>query len=105
MPDRDGFNYTIDRLNGQFLNAVQYSAKMTWTKGVDPKSGKLLDYDPGQGRADLRARLERAACRPRSRTPLPGRPWRHQFLAAMPIARSTKLLYIAGNEGCANITP
>jgi alcohol dehydrogenase (cytochrome c) len=46
--DRNGFNYTMDRLNGQFLKAVQYAEKLNWTKGIDPKTGKPVDYDPGK---------------------------------------------------------
>ncbi len=45
---RNGFNYTLDRLNGQFLKATQYVNKVTWTKGIDPKTGKPLDYDPSK---------------------------------------------------------
>src|SRR4051794_32703616 len=43
---RNGFFYTLDRANGQFLRADQYQEKVTWTKGIDPKSGKPVDYDP-----------------------------------------------------------
>ena len=46
--DRNGFNYTFDRLNGQFLKAVQYAEKVNWTKGIDPKTGKPVDYDAGK---------------------------------------------------------
>jgi len=46
--NRNGFNYTVDRQNGQFLKAVQYAAKVTWTKGIDPKTGKPVDYDPAK---------------------------------------------------------
>jgi alcohol dehydrogenase (cytochrome c) len=100
--DRDGFNYTIDRLNGQFLNAVQYGAKVTWTKGIDPKSGKPLDYDPAK---DVQTYahdwnggtgvIKNACPDVHGGTNF----WPHAY------SPSTKLLYIAGNEGCANITP
>jgi alcohol dehydrogenase (cytochrome c) len=100
--DRDGFNYTIDRLNGQFLNAVQYSAKMTWTKGVDPKSGKPLDYDPNkdvqtyaQDWKGGRDPIKNACPDVHGGTNF----WPHAY------SPSTKLLYIAGNEGCADIMP
>jgi alcohol dehydrogenase (cytochrome c) len=32
-----------------FLNVGQYVAKVTWTKGIDPKTGKPVDYDRNQG--------------------------------------------------------
>src|SRR5258706_13469298 len=43
---RNGFYYTLDRASGQFIRADQYQEKVTWTKGIDPKTGKPLDYDP-----------------------------------------------------------
>ena len=43
---RNGFYYTLDRASGQFLRADQYQEKVTWTKGIDPKTGKPADYDP-----------------------------------------------------------
>ena len=46
--NRNGFNYTHDRQNGQFLKAVQYADKVTWTKGIDPKTGRPVDYDPAK---------------------------------------------------------
>jgi alcohol dehydrogenase (cytochrome c) len=33
---RNGFTYSFDRLNGQFLKATQHVKDLTWTKGVDP---------------------------------------------------------------------
>src|SRR5579871_510025 len=100
--DRDGFYYTLDRLNGQFLNGAQYSARVTWTKGIDSKTGKPVDYDPGKdvqtyafdwkGGADI----ERNAC-----PDVHGGTnfWPHAY------SRATGLVYIAGNEGCADIKP
>jgi alcohol dehydrogenase (cytochrome c) len=43
---RNGFFYTLDRANGQFIRADQFQEKVTWTKGIDPKTGKPVDYDP-----------------------------------------------------------
>ncbi|MFO1183285.1 MAG: PQQ-binding-like beta-propeller repeat protein [Bauldia sp.] len=45
---RNGFFYQLDRQNGQFLNAVQYADKVTWTAGIDPKTGKPVEYDPSK---------------------------------------------------------
>jgi alcohol dehydrogenase (cytochrome c) len=44
--DRNGFAYANDRTDGRFLWAVQFVKKVTWTKGIDPKSGKPVEYDP-----------------------------------------------------------
>jgi alcohol dehydrogenase (cytochrome c) len=43
---RNGFFYKLDRTNGGFLDATQFVAKVTWTKGIDPKTGKPMEYDP-----------------------------------------------------------
>jgi alcohol dehydrogenase (cytochrome c) len=45
---RNGFLYTFERNNGQPVFAKPYLDKITWTKGIDQKTGKPLDYDPGR---------------------------------------------------------
>jgi alcohol dehydrogenase (cytochrome c) len=47
-PARNGFGYMLDRLNGQFLKGTQIVKELTWTKGLDPKTGRPLDYDPSR---------------------------------------------------------
>src|SRR5262249_9483542 len=42
---RNGFFYTLDRTNGQFISAKAYQ-QVNWTKGIDPKTGKPLAYNP-----------------------------------------------------------
>src|SRR5262249_1184634 len=66
---RNGFVYSFDRLNGQFLKATQYVSKVTWTKGIDPKTGKPVDYDPNKDLqtyaepiAQMLTGAQRAAC-------------------------------------------
>jgi alcohol dehydrogenase (cytochrome c) len=44
---RNGFLYTIDRFNGQTVLAKPYMA-VNWTRGIDQKTGKPLDYDSGK---------------------------------------------------------
>ena len=43
---RNGMFYQLDRTNGQFINGGQYTNEMNWTKGLDPKTGKPVEYDP-----------------------------------------------------------
>jgi alcohol dehydrogenase (cytochrome c) len=43
---RNGFFYAMERSNGQTLLATQYVDAVTWTKGIDQKTGKPVDYDP-----------------------------------------------------------
>jgi alcohol dehydrogenase (cytochrome c) len=43
---RNGFFYELDRTNGSFIRGSQYVNDLTWTKGLDPKTGKPVEYDP-----------------------------------------------------------
>ena len=45
---RNGFTYTFERGNGQLLLAKPYMDNINWTKGIDQKTGKPLDYDPNK---------------------------------------------------------
>jgi alcohol dehydrogenase (cytochrome c) len=43
---RNGFLYTMERNNGQTVLAKPYLANVNWTKGIDQKTGKPVDYVP-----------------------------------------------------------
>ena len=43
---RNGFYYSLDRVNGEFLKGEQYVSDLNWTKGLNPRTGKPLEYDP-----------------------------------------------------------
>ncbi|MGZ9809323.1 outer membrane protein assembly factor BamB family protein [Pseudoroseicyclus sp. H15] len=43
---RNGIFYTLDRTNGSYINSGQYVNELTWTEGIDPKTGKPVEYDP-----------------------------------------------------------
>ncbi len=45
---RNGFLYTFERSNGQPVVAKPYVDNITWTKGIDQKTGKPVDYDPNK---------------------------------------------------------
>jgi alcohol dehydrogenase (cytochrome c) len=45
---RNGFLYTMDRSNGAMVGAKPYMDNVNWTKGIDQKTGRPLDYDPGK---------------------------------------------------------
>ena len=99
---RNGFTYSFDRLNGQFLKATQHVKDVTWTKGIDPKTGKPIDYDPGrdvQIYAEGEATLADGAVRKTCPTIAGGTNF-------WPVSYShrTGYLYIPAYEGCSNIT-
>jgi alcohol dehydrogenase (cytochrome c) len=100
---RNGFFYSFDRLNGQFLKAIQYVPTVTWTKGIDPKTGRPLDYDPGkdlQTYADAVAKILTGA---KSSGVCPGVPGGSNFWSAA-YSERTGLVYVPELEGCTNIT-
>lgn len=46
---RLGYYYTLDRSTGEFINAVRQIDTINWTAGIDPKTGKPIEYKPGAG--------------------------------------------------------
>ncbi len=46
---RNGFLYTLDATNGDFLTANQYVNVVNWTAGIDDKTGKPIEYNPDLG--------------------------------------------------------
>ena len=99
--DRDGFNYTIERLNGQFLKAVQYGDKVTWTKGIDPKTGKPVDYDPNRD-VQLYAGIGQRRNKPGQESC----PWYSGSPTFFPPTFDAKrmIAYVSGAEGCSGGT-
>jgi alcohol dehydrogenase (cytochrome c) len=45
---RNGYLYTMDRHNGAIIGAKPYMDNVNWTRGIDQKTGKPLDYDPSK---------------------------------------------------------
>ena len=97
---RNGFFYTLDRTNGAFIKAEQYVNDLNWTAGIDPVTGKPVDYDPNldvqiynpEARAmrSDRDRMKRAC------------PTWHGGVAHQPIAFNPikQIAYGVGTEGC-----
>jgi alcohol dehydrogenase (cytochrome c) len=101
-PGRNGFNYVLDRLNGQFLKATQHVKEVTWTKGIDPKTGKPVDYDPNrdvqayaEGVGSLADKAARRIC--------PSIAGGTNFWPAS-YSRRTGFLYVPAYEGCSGVT-
>ena len=99
---RNGFTYSMDRLNGQFLKATQHVNRVTWTKGIDPKTGKPIEYDPAkdvqtyaEGADSLADKASRQIC--------PNVAGGTNFWPAS-FSRTTGYLYIPAHEGCSRVT-
>jgi alcohol dehydrogenase (cytochrome c) len=99
---RNGFEYILDRLNGQFLKATQHVKDVTWTKGIDPKTGKPVEYDPTK---DLQIYAETAAVGidKSARSVCPTIAGGTNFWPAS-YSRRSSMLYIPTHEGCSKIT-
>jgi alcohol dehydrogenase (cytochrome c) len=99
---RNGFAYSFDRWSGQFLKATPYVSKVTWTRGIDPKTGKPLDYDPAK---DLQTYADPIGKILTGETSsfCPGVPGGNNFWSAA-YSRRTSLLYIPELEACTSVT-
>jgi alcohol dehydrogenase (cytochrome c) len=96
---RNGFFYVLDRTNGAFVAGKQYVDELNWTRGLDPKTGMPLDYDPTKDVQIYVAGTHPTRANPRSVRTCPshfgGKNWE-------PGAYNPELglLYIPSVEGC-----
>ena len=97
---RNGFYYTLDRTNGDFIRAEQYVNDLNWTAGIDPETGLPLEYDPSLD-VQLYNPEARALRADRDRMKRTCPTWHggiaHQPLAFNPV---TQIAYGVGTEGC-----
>jgi alcohol dehydrogenase (cytochrome c) len=95
---RNGFFYSLDRTNGRFIKAEKYVNDLNWTKGLNPETGKPVEYSP---KLDVQIyNPEARALRgdPQKRTC----PTWHGGVAHQPLAFNPvkKIAYGVGTEGC-----
>jgi alcohol dehydrogenase (cytochrome c) len=97
---RNGFFYSIDRANGSFIKGGQYVNELNWTKGLDPKTGMPVEYDP---KLDVQKYLPAARqLRADSGTMKRTCPTWHGGVAHQPTAYNPvkHIAYGVGAEGC-----
>ena len=46
--DRNGMAYALNRTNGTFIWGLPFVKKSTWTAGLNPETGKPVEYDPSK---------------------------------------------------------
>ncbi|MCB9992732.1 MAG: PQQ-binding-like beta-propeller repeat protein [Hyphomicrobiaceae bacterium] len=98
---RNGIFYTLDRTNGAYINSVTYVNNLTWTKGIDPKTGKPLEYDPSKSLQSYAiGSIDRAGA---TATTCPNIQGGTNFF---PTAYNPNLglAYAAGIEGCSDLS-
>ena len=97
---RNGFFYSLDRTDGTFIKGEKYVNDLNWTAGLDPVTGRPVDYDPNldvqiynpEARALRGDRDEmKRAC-----------PTWHGGVAHQPVAFNPvkNIAYGVGTEGC-----
>src|SRR3954463_2883313 len=98
---RNGFLYTMERANGQTVLARPYM-DVNWTKGIDQKTGKPIDYDPGK---DIQVYSTRANQNPSEPTKkvCPGHAGGSNYWPSA-YSRKTGLVYIPALSNCEDIT-
>ena len=100
---RNGFWYTLDRGNGSFINGSAYLDRVTWTEGLDPKTGLPLGYQAG---AALQEYIPGSAPR-RGQPAVEACPHLQGGVNFWPASYNpmTGLAYGAAFEGCFDIKP
>ncbi|EAR62095.1 PQQ-dependent methanol/ethanol family dehydrogenase [Neptuniibacter caesariensis] len=97
--DRNGFMYVLNRENGDFIRGFPFVDKITWAKGLDPKTGRPIYDDanrPGNPADSADGKKGKSVVAIPSF--LGGKNW-------MPIAYSqdTELFYVPSNEWAMDI--
>jgi alcohol dehydrogenase (cytochrome c) len=98
---RNGFLYTMDRHNGQIIGAKPYM-DVNWTKSIDQKTGKPIDYDPskdiqiyaGVGNLTPGAPLKKVC---------PSQAGGNNYWPSS-YSRNSKLMYIPALTACVNVS-
>ncbi len=97
---RNGIFYTLDRTNGSFIAGTPYVDKLNWTKGLDPKTGLPVEYDPSKA-------LQVYVTATKAGQDLDTCPNIQGGVNYWPSAidPTTGIAYGAGIEGCSTVTP
>ena len=98
---RNGFLYTMERANGAIALAKPYT-DVNWTKGIDQKTGKPLEYDPAK---DIQTYAGAGNLNPNEppKRVCPSLLGGNNYWPSSFSAR-TKLLYIPSVSNCSTIT-
>jgi alcohol dehydrogenase (cytochrome c) len=98
---RNGFLYTMERASGAIAFAKPYT-DVNWTKGIDQKTGKPLEYDPSKDIQTYAGVGNLNAAEPPKRV-CPSLLGGNNYWPSSFSAR-TKLLYIPSVSNCSTVT-
>ena len=97
---RNGFLYTMERGNGALVMAKPYM-EVNWTKGIDQKTGKPMDYDPAK---DIQVYSTQANHNPieGAKKVCPGHAGGNNYWPSS-YSQMTKLMYVPALSNCEEI--
>ncbi|HEY7301320.1 MAG TPA: PQQ-binding-like beta-propeller repeat protein [Xanthobacteraceae bacterium] len=99
---RNGFLYTMERSNGQPVVAKPYLDHILWTKGIDQKTGKPVDYDPKLD-VQVYSGLQNQTLADRTKKLCPSMSGGNNYWPSA-YSRKTRLLYIPAMSSCNELT-
>jgi alcohol dehydrogenase (cytochrome c) len=99
---RNGFLYTFERSNGQTVLAKPYVEKVNWTKGIDQKTGKPLEYDPTKD-IQVYSGMQNQTLADPTKKLCPAMSGGNNYWPAA-YSQKTKLLYIPSISACNEVT-
>jgi len=99
---RNGFLYTFERGNGQTLLAKPYMEEVNWTKGIDQKTGKPVDYDPTKD-IQVYSGIQNLTLTDRTKRICPSHEGGNNYWSAS-FSQRTRLLYIPSRPTCNEVT-
>jgi alcohol dehydrogenase (cytochrome c) len=99
---RNGFSYTMERANGAIVQAQPYMEGINWTKGIDQKTGKPVDYDPNKD-VQIYSGVANPTKDAQVKRVCPNRTGGNNYWPSS-YSPKTKLLYIPAMTACEDVT-
>jgi alcohol dehydrogenase (cytochrome c) len=99
---RNGFLYAFERASGQPVLAKPYMEPITWTRGIDQKTGLPVDYDPKRD-IQVYSGLQNQTLSDRTKKLCPSHDGGSNFWSAS-YSPKTKLMYIPSRSNCDEVT-
>jgi alcohol dehydrogenase (cytochrome c) len=99
---RNGFLYTMERASGAMVGAKPYVEEVNWTKGIDQKTGKPLDYDASKDVQTYSGLADPTSAEPIKKV-CPTRVGGNNYFPSS-YSRKTQLLYIPALTACEWVT-
>jgi len=99
---RNGFFYSFERANGQALLAKPYVDRINWTKGIDQKTGKPVDYNPNLD-IQVYSGLQNMTLTDPTKKLCPSMGGGNNYFPAS-YSQRTKLVYIPSTSTCNEVT-